>query len=148
MPRRIHFAVLIACLAVLAAAVVPWRLSSEALRSWASGPLRRISGLELAAAGQGTIALLPVPRLRLDSITLAAPDGTPVVRGGPLKGEIRILPLLIGRLEFAELALSGAAIDVEVGDEATGWEQATTRLRARADSGEAQGHLKRFVLKG
>src|SRR5215204_1063852 len=97
MPRRILFAVLIACFAALAAAVVPWRLSSDTLRSWASDPLRRISGLELAAAGSGTIAILPVPRLRLDSITLAAPDGTPVVRGGPLKGEIRILPLLIGR---------------------------------------------------
>jgi AsmA protein len=147
MPRRILFAVLIACFAVLAAAVVPWRLSSDALRSWASGPLRRISGLELTAAGPGTIALLPVPRLRLDSITLAAPDGTPVVRGGPLKGEIRILPLLIGRLEFAELALSGAAIDVELGNEATGWEQAIAGLRTRLDPGEARGHLKRFLLK-
>src|SRR5215213_7067459 len=130
MPRRILLVVLIACFPALAAAVVPWRLSSDALRSWASDPLRHISGLELAAAGPGTIALLPVPRLRLESIILAAPGGTPVVRGGPLKGEIRILPLLMGRLEFAELALSGAAIDVEVGDEATGWEQATTRLRA------------------
>jgi AsmA protein len=148
MARRILFAVLIACFAALAAAVVPWRLSSDALRSWASGPLRHISGLELAAAGPGTVAVLPVPRLTLEGITLAAPDGTPVVRGATLKGEIRILPLLIGRLEFAELALSGAAINVEFGDEGSGWEQAIAGLRTRLGPEEPKGHLKRFLVKG
>src|SRR5688500_20248096 len=106
MSRRAGLAVLLSCFVALAAAVVPWRVSSDALRSAVSARLHEIAGLELTAAGTATLAILPVPRLAFETVTLTSASGTPVARGGTLRGELRVLPLIAGRLQFAELALT------------------------------------------
>jgi AsmA protein len=145
MLRRAAYVVVIAIMAALAAAVVPWTVSPDALRSSVSARLRDLAGLELAAAGAGTVALLPVPRVSFESVALTAANGAAVVRGGRLRGELRILPLLAGRLEFGELSLADAAIDIDLGDDAGGaWDRGSAALRARLAA--ARGHLARLVL--
>lgn len=149
MPRRAIFLVLFSGLVVLAAAATPWTVSSEALTSAMAARIKELHGLDLTVSGRGTIALLPVPRLKAENITLAGPDGKPVVRGGLLRAELQVLPLLAARLDFAELSLAGAVIEVEV--DAGGrspWDAAAAKLGERLQGHDAGGHLRRLVLKG
>ena len=147
MSRRAGLAVLLSCFVALAAAVVPWRVSSDALRSAVSARLHEIAGLELTAAGTATLAILPVPRLAFEAITLTSANGTPVARGGTLRGELRILPLLAGRLQFAELALTGATIDIELDDDPYSLpDRAVAALSARLDPAGARSHVARLVV--
>ena len=147
MSRRAGLAVLLSCFVALAAAVVPWRVSSDALRSAVSARLHEIAGLELTAAGTATLAILPVPRLAFETVTLTSASGTPVARGGTLRGELRILPLLAGRLQFAELALTETTIDIELDDDPYNLpDRAVAALRARLDPAGARGHVARLVV--
>jgi AsmA protein len=147
MSRRAGLAVLLSCFVALAAAVVPWRVSSDALRSAVSARLHDIAGLELTAAGTATLAILPVPRLAFETVTLTSASGTPVARGGTLRGELRILPLLAGRLQFAELALTEATIDIELDDDLYNLpDKAVAALRARLDPAGARSHVARLVV--
>jgi len=83
-----------------------------------------------------------------ENIAIAAPDGRPVVRGGTLRGELRILPLLTARLDLAEVSLSGSAIQVEVdGDGASPWDGAVANLRERFLTPGRSSQVKRIVVK-
>jgi len=90
-----------------------------------------------------------VPRLKFEDVTLTAADGTQVVRGGWLRGELRILPIIAGRLELSQLVLSDGRIDVEA-DAAgkTPWDAAVASLRSRIQAGESQGHVKTLAISG
>jgi AsmA protein len=147
MRRRAMFAVLSLGLP-LVAAVVPWTLASDAMRSAVSDQLRELYGLELSVNGRSTIALLPIPRLKFENVTLAASDGRPVVRGGTLRGELRVLPLLLARLDLAEVSLRDAAIEVDIDrDGRTAWDAAIAASRERLATNDARSHVRRIVLK-
>lgn len=147
MPRRAAFFALICGFLALAASVTPWTISSGLLRSSVAAQLKELYGFELSVAGRSTIAFLPVPRLKFDDITLIASDGTSVVRGGALRGDLRILPLLAARLELSDVSLSDAFIEVTF-DEAgrTPWDMLVDNLRRRLQTNDAQHHVKRLVL--
>ena len=55
-----------------------------------------------------------MPRLKFEDVALATSEGAPLVRGGQLRGEFSILPLLVGRIELSDLALHGSRIDVDL----------------------------------
>jgi AsmA protein len=149
MRRRAVFAVLFLGLVALAAAVVPWTFASDATRSAVSAQVRDLYGLDLSVGGRSTIALLPVPRLKFENVTLAASDGRSVVRGGTLRGEFRVLPLLLARLQLAEISLRDAAIEVDIDqDGRTAWDAPVVGLRERLAAQDAGNHLRRIVLKG
>src|SRR3954451_18972073 len=109
MSRRLVLVVLLIGLVAIGSAVAPWTVS-DALTGAIAHQLREAYGLELRVAGRSTVALLPVPRLKFDDVTIANRDGVPIVRGGQLRGEFRLVPLLAGRMELAEASLSGSAI--------------------------------------
>jgi AsmA protein len=112
-----------------------------------SARLHEIAGLDLTAAGTATLAILPVPRLAFETVTLTSASGTPVARGGTLRGELRILPLLAGRIRFAELALTDATIDIELDDDPHDLpDRALAALRARLDPAGARSHVARLVV--
>lgn len=149
MRRRAVLAILVFCLVVLGAAVAPWTLSSDTVRAAVSGRLKELYGLELSVGGRSTIALLPVPRFKFENVTLTAPDGKPVVRGGWLRGELRVLPMLAARLDLSELSLTDGVIEVEVGqDGRTSWDRTTARFREALTTDGAGGHIRRLALKG
>jgi AsmA protein len=109
MPRRVIFLLSILALALLGTAVAPWTLSSGGLAASVGRQFRDNYGLDLSVAGRSTFALLPVPRVKFEGISLASDDGLAVERG-VLRGELRLLPLLLGRVELAEAALSDARV--------------------------------------
>src|SRR3954452_9653641 len=111
MSRRTMLVTSLLGLALLGTAVAPWRVS-EALTAAISDQLRNAYGLELTVRGRSTVAVLPVPRLKFDDVTIANRAGVAIVRGGQLRGEFRMLPLLTGRMELAEVSVSGSSIEL------------------------------------
>lgn len=148
--RTLTIAAALATLAVLTMAAAPWTTSSAPLKDAIARQLRDAYGLDLTAAGRSTIALLPVPRLKLEDVALTTAEGTALVRGGHLRGELGILPLLVGRIELSEVSLHGSRIDVEL--DATGqtaWSAPVDKLRAGvADVAAPAPHVGRLIVTG
>jgi AsmA protein len=147
MSRRVVLA-LLALAALLAVAVAPWTMSSARLHAQVRQQLAEGYGLEISGAGRTTIALLPLPRVKFSGISLAAQDGTELVRGAQLRGELRLLPLLAGRLEIADLSIADARIMVAIGpDGKTSWDVPLAKLQARAARIETgPTHIRRLLL--
>jgi AsmA protein len=147
MSRR-SLALLFGLAALLALAIAPWTMSSARLNTQVKQQLRDGYGLDLIASGRITLALLPVPRLKFTDTTLAAPDGTPLVRGAQLRGELRLLPLLAARLEIADLSLADARIAVALHqDGTTSWDEPVAKLKARAAASEPRRpHIPRLLI--
>src|SRR3954447_22158293 len=76
--------------AVVGLAAAPWTISPGWLQAAVARQLRVAYGFELTVSGRSTIAFLPVPRLKFEDVALADVDGTPLVRGGRLRGEFRM----------------------------------------------------------
>lgn len=109
MPRRVVLLLSLLALAVLGTAIAPWTLSSGGLAASVGRQFRDNYGLDLKVAGRSTFALLPIPRVKFEEISLGSDHGLTVERG-VLRGELRLLPLLLGRVELAEAALSEARV--------------------------------------
>src|SRR4051812_22543307 len=114
MQRRAAFLLLPLGVLALVAAAAPWTLSSDSLRSAVAAQLKTLYGVELSVKGRTVIAFLPMPRVKFEDMTLATADGKPIARGGLLRAELRVLPLLLARLEFSEILLKDAAINVDI----------------------------------
>ncbi len=146
MPRRAVLLIALLCLAGLAGAVAPWTVSSGLMSAAVGTQLREGYGVDLTVHGRRTIAFLPVPRLKFEDVSLRALDGTPLVDGGELRGEFRVVPLLMGRLELTDLWLNRARVTVGLGERgALAAVLARLDERARGRSPRAD-HLRRLIL--
>lgn len=114
-PRRrwIGAAIVVGALA-LGAALAPWTFSTNALLGEISWQLNASSGLYVAAKGRSTFSLLPRPHISIESVAFADPTGALVIQADRLKGNVRIFPLIAGRLEIADVTLIRPQIDVDV----------------------------------
>lgn len=148
MSRRNILAVALACLALLALATAPWSVSTSGLTAAVAGQLRSVYGLELAVRGRSTIALLPMPRVKLEEVSLALPGRPPLLEAGQLRGELRVWPLLLGRVTFAEVALQDARLRIDIAEDGTSdWTHALARQRERIERQKAPSrHVRRIVL--
>src|SRR4051794_5527432 len=148
--RALSILAAFAGLGVLAMAVVPWTTSSAPLRAAIAKQLRETYAVELIVTGRSTIALLPVPRLKLEDVALATAEGAPLVRGGHLRGEFSVLSLLTGRIELSDLSLHGSRIDVDV--DARGhraWTTPIDRVRANiVGPAPPSRHVRRLTITG
>lgn len=88
-----------------AAAIAPWTVSRGALREEIAAQLRSSSGLYVYTEGASTFSLLPRPSIRLQKISFVDPRAAMVITADQLSGEVRLLPLLAGRLELARAEL-------------------------------------------
>lgn len=149
MSRRAVFIAALICLALLATAVVPWTISSGVIPAAIAKQLRDVSGLNLTAVGRHTIALLPVPRLKFEDITIETSEGVPIAQGGQLRGEFRIVPLLIGRLELSEVWLNGSRVNVEIDESGrSSLDEVVARLREEAKGKARSTHIRRLGMTG
>ena len=110
MSRRVVFLIALLALAVFGAATAPWTLTGSGLSAAVADHMKSRYGLEFTSEGRSTFALLPVPRVKLERMTLRTPDGALKADGGILRGELKLLPLLVGRIELAEVTLSETRI--------------------------------------
>src|SRR5919107_752735 len=110
MSRRVVFLIALIALVVFGAATAPWTLTGSGLSTAVADHMKSRYGLDFKAKGRSTFAVLPIPRVKLEEITLRTPDGALEADGGTLRGELRLLPLLVGRIELAEVTLSETRI--------------------------------------
>lgn len=110
MQRRVVLLLAVLALALLATAVAPWTLTGGGVVGSVAAHLRDDYGLDLQVRGRSTVAALPVPRVKFEDVHVSSPDGAVAVEGGTFRGELRLLPLLVGRIELSDMALSGSRI--------------------------------------
>jgi AsmA protein len=139
--RAVLFLALIA-LAVLGAAAFPWTLSDSGLNRRIAIYLEENFDVELTVHGRSTIAFLPLPRLKFENVSLAAPATGLRADGGTLRAELELLPLLLGRTEPSELALDGSRASI---DPAVARHVDWTTIARRA---EPSARFPRLVLTG
>ncbi|HYF55667.1 MAG TPA: AsmA family protein, partial [Salinarimonas sp.] len=150
MKRRLTLLLIVLALVGIAVAVAPWTVSTSRLVARIDGQLDAY-GLDLDVGGRTTIAFLPVPRVKFEDFRLKAADGSTLVSGGILRGELRVLPLLVGRLELSEVSVAFAKIDVAIdGSGRSGWDATLAALTASIARGQPPGRsrLRRVVVQG
>lgn len=148
MSRRSILAVALACLALLALATAPWTVTTTSLTAAVAGQLRSVYGLELAVRGRSTIAFLPMPRVKFEEVSLGLPGRAPVVEAAQLRGELRVWPLLLGRVTFAEISLQDPRLRIDIAEDgASDWSHALARQRERIAAQKTPSrHVRRIVL--
>jgi AsmA protein len=91
---------------VMGVALVPWTVSSRHLRDEIVRQITRTTGVVAVTGGEATFALLPSPRIKLEGVRFGSPGQGPVLEVAVVRGDLRLLPLLAGRLELVDLALA------------------------------------------
>lgn len=110
MSRRVIFLTGLIALALLGAALAPWTFRENGLSSALAAHMKERYGLDLTVGGRSTFAVLPIPRVKFEDVTVRLPARALTAEGGTLRGEIRLLPLLFGRVELSDFDLSDSRI--------------------------------------
>lgn len=127
---------------LLYVAVAPWTFSEPALRQEIALQVQRATGLSLDTQTRFAFALLPRPQIKIEAPVFADPDSGVAVHADHLKGSLRLLPLLAGRLEMAEVALlrPEASFDLDVAEARLAAHSSTRTPREMVDS----AHISRL----
>jgi AsmA protein len=96
-------AVLAACGAF--AAATPWTIPEATLGGQIAPQLASLAGLPSGKAANARFTLLPVPRLDISRLALRDAAGAVQLDVERLRGRVRLLPLVGGRIELTELTL-------------------------------------------
>jgi AsmA protein len=115
--RRIALLCLLA--GALLAALVPWTLRSDRIASALARQIKQGYGIALTSSSQLTLTLLPLPQLMLSGVRLASPDGALVAEADELRSQLRILPILAGRLRLYKVQMERARITLALSERPT-----------------------------
>jgi AsmA protein len=110
MSRRVVFLIAFLSLVVLGTAAAPWTLTGGGLSHALAEHMKDRYGLDLTVEGRSTFAVLPIPRVKFENVTLRFPHEALKAEGGTLRGELRLLPLVFGRVELSDFDLSESRI--------------------------------------
>ncbi len=128
-------------------ALAPWTVSSRALTADVAEQLRDEFGIELDVDGRTVIAFLPLPRLKFEGVSLTARDGTPLARGGELRGQLAVQPLLFGRIVLDEVSLSNSRVDVGIDEHGDSpWNVLVDDARRRLEDGNGPLAISRISV--
>jgi AsmA protein len=115
------------------AAVAPWTFSEPAFREEIARQVLRSTGLKLDTGARFAFALLPRPLIKIEEPNISDASSGFALRAAYLKGSLRLLPLLGGRLEMARVSLMRPhfAIDLDALPLGGGDAQARQQLAQR-----------------
>ncbi|MEN3930549.1 AsmA-like C-terminal region-containing protein [Microvirga sp. W0021] len=119
MSRRLIL-ILVLCFAVIAAvAAFPWGLTSKGPEHLLEQQLRKIYGIDFTVKGETTLAILPMPRIKIEHAEITGLNNRLSIKGATLRGNISLLSLLRDQLELSDLSISNAqtVIDLRETDE-------------------------------
>jgi AsmA protein len=89
-----------------ALALVPVFLPAERVRDAVQAEISAVTGLEPVLAGETTVSLFPSARVSLGQVALEpGRDGESALTAEGVIAHLRLLPLLLGRIEIADIAL-------------------------------------------
>ena len=96
---------LLGAVGAIAVAAVPFLFDGATLLSDVSRQVRATTGLVIETRKQARFVFLPDPHVSLDAVHFHDPSGTLTIDADTLQGEVRLLPLLVGRLELSAATL-------------------------------------------
>lgn len=96
------------------AAVAPWTFSEPAFREEIARQVWRSTGLKLDTGARFAFALLPRPQIKIEDPNISDATGGFALRAAYLKGSLRLLPLLGGRLEMARVSLTRPHFEIDL----------------------------------
>jgi len=142
--RRIAVVALavVGVLAVLAAAV-PLVLSTDVVKRRIVDQITYLTGRDFTFEGDPSFSLYPYLTVRLHNAVLANADGIaskPFIEMDTMTGKLEILPLLLGRLEFAQFKLVDPRINLRTDDDGHGnWILNQGAIGSQVSKGDKQG---------
>lgn len=142
-PRRPIFVAAFGCLVLAGLGLQDWSVDGGRAMTVA-GPALDAYGLALTAEGPAQLTLLPIPRLSLERVRLAAGSAGPTLaEGGRLTIDLDPIALLAGRAALGGLRLDAARLSPD----AAAWREPLARLAGRMRAGATQ-HPRRIALTG
>ena len=105
---------LVAISALVAAAAVPWTYWDTGIRNQLAKRILDTSGLEFKTTESVTVALLPRPHIKIRNVNIRDRWNTLNIDSEILKADLRLLPLLSGRLEVSALSLYLPTISMNI----------------------------------
>ncbi|MCJ2122916.1 AsmA-like C-terminal region-containing protein [Methylobacterium sp. J-077] len=133
-PRRPIFALALAGLILAGLGLQDWPVDGRRAMRFAGHALDDY-GLALTAQGPSSLTLLPLPRLSLGPVRVAAgPSGPTLAEGGRLTIDLDPLGLLAGRAELGGLRLDGARLSPD----AAAWRATLAQFGRRMRAGATQ----------
>ncbi len=92
-------------LALAGLASAHWTLSGDALREELADQVMQTGGLRANAQGRASFAVLPRPRIKIENVLISDDKGALVIHADVLRGNLRLWPLLSGRMELSSVQL-------------------------------------------
>jgi len=133
-PRRPIFLLTLAGVILVGLGLQDWPIDGRRAMTFAGRALDEY-GLSLTGEGPARLTLLPLPRLSLGPVRVAAgPTGPTLAKAGSLTVDLDPLGLLAGRATLGGLRLDGA----QLSSDAAAWSVPLAQLAARMRSGATQ----------
>ena len=88
-------------------------ISADTVRQQVLGEIRSVTGLEPVLRGKASVSLFPTGSVSFDDVILGEPN-QPALVAERLTARLRFFPLLIGRVEIADVALDRPSIRVDL----------------------------------
>lgn len=122
---------------VATASLIP----AETVRQSVIAEIRAVTGLEPTIRGAATVSLFPNPMVSFSDVALDTPGATPALVADRLTSNLRVIPLLMGRIEPSDMALTRPRLTIAVqADGSSNWSglmaTLTRTLKPRAQEAE------------
>ena len=102
--------------------------SADQVRDAVKAELRNVTGLDLALRGDVSVSLFPTGSISFTNVALGD-DAQPALVADRVTARLRFLPLFLGQVEIADVALVRPLITVEFnGDGSSNWSKLIERL--------------------
>jgi AsmA protein len=96
----------LAAVAIAVFAAVPLLIRADAVREAVNAEIRFVTGLDTVLRGNAAVSLFPTGTATFSDVVLSGePFGSPALAAERLTTRLRFLPLLLGRIEVADVTL-------------------------------------------
>ncbi|MFL6834820.1 MAG: AsmA family protein, partial [Xanthobacteraceae bacterium] len=127
---------MVAAAAVAALVILPWLLPAEAVRKAVQAEIRAVTGLDPVLRGEASVSLFPAGAVSFDDVMLGANTGAPALTAEHVVARLRFFPLLIGRIEIADVSLIRPTIAIIFNDDrSSNWSDHIETLARNLKSG-------------
>lgn len=142
MKRSGPVAASIVAVLVAIAVLAPWAVPEASIRAVVSGELQALTGRVPSVAGPARLTLFPLPSISVGAISIPGLDGgEPLFEAASAESRLRLLPLLAGRVELADVTVTRARLGlITLADGHRSWAFASGAL-ADAAAGRGESRL-------
>lgn len=135
--KRLGFAAAVFAAAAIAALVIlPWLMPAEAVRKAVQAEIRAVTGLDPVLRGEASVSLFPASAVSFDDVMLGDNTGAPALTAEHVVARLRFFPLLIGRIEIADVSLIRPTIAIIFNDDrSSNWSDHIETLAQNLKSG-------------